>query len=96
MLKGCTRTWVLASPRLFSISGRLKYVLATVAKTSEKFQPHILSCSHNVIMYPVSKILVIIDTGLVDLPYIPVYNAMYFLTYSRRKKAPRIIHRCRI
>ena len=45
----------------------MKNVLATVAKTSEKFQPHFLSCSHNVIMYPVYKILVIIATGLVGL-----------------------------
>ena len=30
------------------------------------------------------------------VPYIPVYNAMFFLSYSCHKKAPRIIHRCRI
>ena len=54
-------------PHPCSVGGRMKNVLATVAKTSEKFQPHFLSCSHNVIMYPVSKILVIIDTGLVGL-----------------------------
>ena len=30
------------------------------------------------------------------IPYIPVYNAMFFLSYSCHKKAPRIIHRCRI
>ena len=29
------------------------------------------------------------------IPYIPVYNAMFFLSYSCRKKAPRIIHGCR-
>ena len=34
--------------------------------------------------------------GEKDLPYIPVYNAMFFLSYSCHKKAPRIIHRCRV
>ena len=32
----------------------------------------------------------------VRIPYIPVYNAMFFLSYSCRKKEPRIIHRGRI
>ena len=30
------------------------------------------------------------------VPYISVYNAMFFFSYSCHKKAPRIIHRCRI
>ena len=34
--------------------------------------------------------------SILYVPYIPVYNAMFFLSYSCRKKAPRIIHRCRI
>ena len=33
---------------------------------------------------------------LIVVPYIPVYNAMFFLSYSCHKKVPRIIHRCRI
>ena len=36
------------------------------------------------------------DDQLEDIPYISVYNAMFFLSYSCHKKAPRIIHRCRI
>ena len=42
-----------------SLGGRMKNVSAKCCG--------FLSCSHNVIMYPVSKILVIIDTGLVGL-----------------------------
>ena len=31
----------------------------------------------------------------INLPYIPVYNAMFFLSHSCHKKAGRIIHRGR-